>query len=120
MLAFRNDRFSPSGTDGSNPLSSSEELVANLTFGGARPSSTIPIVFAVAGDPVEVDHHHHSERVVRAAAQPHARGPETQRLAGLARGGAGGGVRAQGPAEADPLGRDDLLARERAGRQRQV
>ena len=25
MLAFRNDRFSPSGTDGSNPLSSSAE-----------------------------------------------------------------------------------------------
>jgi hypothetical protein len=25
MLAFRNDRFSPSGTDGSNPVSSSKE-----------------------------------------------------------------------------------------------
>jgi hypothetical protein len=31
MLAFRNDRFSPSGTDGSNPLSSSRESPANLT-----------------------------------------------------------------------------------------
>src|SRR5580704_7494406 len=31
MLAFRNDRFSPSGTDGSNPLSSSGESIANLT-----------------------------------------------------------------------------------------
>ena len=31
--------------------------------------------------------------------------------------GARGGIRAQGPAEAGPLGRDDLLARERAGRQ---
>src|SRR5580693_3053350 len=29
MLAFRNDRFSPSGTDGSNPLSSSGESCAN-------------------------------------------------------------------------------------------
>src|SRR5260370_28303515 len=31
MLAFRNDRFSPSGTDGSNPLSSRGESSANLT-----------------------------------------------------------------------------------------
>jgi hypothetical protein len=29
MLAFRNDRFSPSGTDGSKPLSSSSESGAN-------------------------------------------------------------------------------------------
>jgi hypothetical protein len=33
MLAFRNDRFSPSGTDGSNPLSSSSESHANLILG---------------------------------------------------------------------------------------
>ena len=31
----------------------------------------------------------------------------------------GRGIRAQGPADADPFGRDDLLARERAGRERQ-
>jgi hypothetical protein len=31
MLAFRNDPFSPSGTDGSNPLSSSGESPANLS-----------------------------------------------------------------------------------------
>jgi hypothetical protein len=62
---------------------------------------------------------HHAERAVRAPSQPHAGGPEIRTLAGLARGGAGGGVRAQGTAEADPLGRDDLLARERAGRKRQ-
>jgi SOS response associated peptidase (SRAP) len=49
------------------------------------------------------------------ATQSHARGSETRRLAGLARRAAGGGIRAQGPVEADPLGRDDLLARERAG-----
>ena len=53
------------------------------------------------------------------AAQPHAGGPETRSLAGLARRGVGRGIGAQGPADADPLGRDDLLARERAGRQRQ-
>ncbi len=35
MLAFRNDRFSPSGTDGSNPLSSRREFIANLV---PRPS----------------------------------------------------------------------------------
>src|ERR1700732_820962 len=34
MLAFRNDRFAPSGTDGSNPLSSTGESDANLTSSG--------------------------------------------------------------------------------------
>jgi hypothetical protein len=31
MLAFRNDRFSPSGTDGSNPVPSSGESGANFS-----------------------------------------------------------------------------------------
>ena len=31
MLAFRNDRFSPSGTDGSNPLPSTGESPTNLS-----------------------------------------------------------------------------------------
>ena len=34
MLAFRNDRFSPSGTDGLNPLSSTGASDANLTSSG--------------------------------------------------------------------------------------
>jgi putative SOS response-associated peptidase YedK len=39
-------------------------------------------------------HHHHTERAMRAAARPHARGPETRSLDGLARRRTGGGVRA--------------------------
>jgi hypothetical protein len=46
MLAFRNDRFSPSGTDGSNPLSSSGESAANLRRGsfGAVVTGSLPVV----------------------------------------------------------------------------
>src|ERR1700758_2803236 len=43
MLAFRNDRFAPSGTDGSNPLSSSGESTANL------PRTAVGAVMLLAG-----------------------------------------------------------------------
>jgi hypothetical protein len=45
MLAFRNDRFSPSGTDGSNPVPSSGESRANLC--SSRPRSNEPTRLAV-------------------------------------------------------------------------
>jgi hypothetical protein len=54
-----------------------------------------------------------------APAQPHACGPETRSLAALARGGAGGSIQTQGVAGPNSVGRDDLLAGQRAGRQRQ-
>jgi hypothetical protein len=47
MLAFRNDRFSPSGTDGSNPLSSTGESAANLRRGSFGAVVTDPCLLCV-------------------------------------------------------------------------
>jgi hypothetical protein len=64
-------------------------------------------------------HYDRTERTLRRAAQPHAGGPQTRGLAALARGGTRRPARVKGPARFVPLRRDDLLAGERAGRQRQ-
>jgi hypothetical protein len=52
MLAFRNARFSPSGTDGSNPLSSSGESTANFEPDSGRiidPYALHPKLLASVG-----------------------------------------------------------------------
>jgi len=69
--------------------------------------------------PVE-DHHGPVAVVDRSGSDDLHRQPlcEAGSLAGLARRGGGGYIGAQGTAGACARGRDDLLARERAGRQR--
>ena len=53
MLAFRNDRFSPSGTDGSNPLSSSGESAnhRSLQFADVLPPAGEDLLPAVCTGP---------------------------------------------------------------------
>ena len=58
------------------------------------------------------------ERTLRGASQPNAGRPETRNVAGLARRGARRRFRPEGPARAVSLGRDEMLAGERARRER--
>jgi SOS response associated peptidase (SRAP) len=76
---------------------------------------------APAGErnPQLYDRDHDAERALRRASQPHARGAETCRLAGLARRGAGRCATSQGSTCPISIRRDDLLAGERERRQRQ-
>jgi hypothetical protein len=65
------------------------------------------------------DRHYGAERIVRRAAQPHARGSPARGLAGMARRAAGPRAAPEGAAGPLPFRRHDLLAGERARRQRQ-
>jgi putative SOS response-associated peptidase YedK len=58
----------------------------------------------------------HAQRALRAALQPHAGGPESR---SPGRFGSASRRHPRNPAGAFPIGRDDLVARERASRQRQ-
>ena len=70
-------------------------------------------------DPQLHDRHDDAERALRQASQPDARGAEARSVAGLARRGAGRSGASEGAACPLPFRRHDLLAGQRARRQRQ-
>jgi hypothetical protein len=60
-----------------------------------------------------------AERVVRRASQSDAGSPCARDVAGVARGGAGGPASAQSSSRSLPIGGNDVLAGQPAGRERQ-
>src|SRR5947207_1387321 len=88
--------------------------------GMRRQTDSLPVVrYNVKAGERSLDIITTSPNTLCGASQPDAGGFETRSLAGLARGGVRRRLRTQDPACADPLGRDDMLAGECAGRKRQ-
>jgi len=85
--------------------------------GSGRPVGDLALPQRVAGAQL-CNHHHDAEQAVRGDSQPDASDLKALSAAGLARRGTRRRAAAQSAARAAPDRRDDVLAGERAGRQR--